>query len=83
MDDRIFPQRSAGSSGPQKPKLLDRVRLAIRTHHYSARTEEAYVAWIKRFIFFHNKRYPAERLRRTVVRASKLARPPAADPQRR
>jgi integron integrase len=46
--------------GPQPPKLLDRVRLAIRARHYSARTEEAYVAWIKRYIFFHGKRHPAE-----------------------
>ena len=43
-----------------KPKLLDQVRQAIRTRHYSPRTEEAYVHWIKRFIFFHNKRHPAE-----------------------
>ena len=44
----------------QKPKLLDQVREAIRTRHYSPRTEETYVHWIKRFIFFHNKRHPAE-----------------------
>lgn len=43
-----------------KPRLLDRVREAIRARHYSPRTEDAYVAWIKRFIFFHNKRHPAE-----------------------
>jgi integron integrase len=43
-----------------KPKLLDQVRDAIRTRHYSYRTEEAYVGWIKRFIFFHHKRHPAE-----------------------
>jgi hypothetical protein len=35
-----------------KPKLLDQVRQAIRTRHYSYRTEKAYVHWIKRFIFF-------------------------------
>jgi integron integrase len=46
--------------GPQPPRLLDRVRLAIRARHYSTRTEEAYVAWIKRYIFFHGKRHPAE-----------------------
>jgi integrase len=40
------------------PKLLDRVRQAIRARHYSYRTEKAYVHWIKRFIFFHNKRHP-------------------------
>jgi hypothetical protein len=42
------------------PKLLDQVREAIRTRHYSPKTEESYVHWVKRFIFFHNKRHPAE-----------------------
>ncbi len=47
--------------GPlRKPRLLDQVREAIRTRHYSPRTEEAYVGWIKRFILFHGKRHPAE-----------------------
>ena len=47
--------------GQKKPKLLDRVRYEIRTRHYSGNTEAAYVAWIKRFIFFfHAKRHPAE-----------------------
>jgi hypothetical protein len=44
----------------QKPKLLDQVRSAIRARHYSIRTEEAYVQWIRRFILFHNKRHPRE-----------------------
>jgi integron integrase len=44
----------------QKPKLLDQVRRAIRTRHYSYRTEKAYVHWIKRFIFFHNKCHPMQ-----------------------
>jgi integron integrase len=48
------------SIGVPKPKLLDQVRDAIRTRHYSYRTEEAYVGWIKRFILFHGKRHPAE-----------------------
>lgn len=43
-----------------KIKLLDQVRQAIRTRHYSYMTEKAYVGWIKRFIFFHNKRHPGE-----------------------
>ncbi len=47
-------------SNPPKPRLLDQVRQAIRTRHYSPRTEETYVGWIKRFIFYHNKRHPAE-----------------------
>ena len=42
---------------PQK-KLLDRVRDAIRLKHYSIRTEETYVDWIKRYILFHHKRHP-------------------------
>jgi integron integrase len=41
------------------PKLLDRVREAIRTRHYSRRTEEAYVHWIRRFILFHHKVHPS------------------------
>src|SRR5947208_10174451 len=48
------------TSSPTKPKLLDQVRQAIRTRHYSYMTEKAYVGWIKRFIFFHNKRHPVE-----------------------
>lgn len=44
---------------PNPPKLLDRVRHAIRVRHYSIRTEEAYVAWIKRYILFHGKRHPS------------------------
>ena len=43
-----------------KKKLLDQVREAIRRKHYSIRTEEAYVTWIKRYILFHNKRHPKE-----------------------
>ncbi len=41
-----------------QPRLLDRVRMAIRTRHYSPRTEKAYVAWIRQFILFHGKRHP-------------------------
>jgi len=44
----------------RKPRLLDRVREAIRARHYSRETEKAYVAWIKRYIFFHGKRHPDE-----------------------
>jgi len=43
-----------------KKKLLDQVRDVIRLKHYSIRTEETYVNWIKRFILFHNKRHPSE-----------------------
>lgn len=47
-------------SDDKKPKLLDQVRQIIRVKHYSMRTEESYTTWIKRFIFFHNKRHPIE-----------------------
>jgi len=50
----------AGPPAPQQPRLLDRVRAALRARHYSRRTEKAYVHWIKRYIFFHGKRHPAE-----------------------
>ncbi len=42
------------------PRLLDRLRGAIRRLHYSRRTEEAYIHWTKRFIYFHGKRHPSE-----------------------
>lgn len=45
----------------QRPKkLLDQVRDAIQLRHYSYRTEETYVQWIRRYILFHNKRHPIE-----------------------
>src|SRR5438876_2180540 len=43
-----------------KLRLLDQVRELIRVKPYSIRTEDAYVQWIKRFIFFHGKRHPRE-----------------------
>lgn len=49
-----------GPGEPRKPTLLDDVRSALRIRHYSLRTEEAYVSWIKRFILFHGKRHPLE-----------------------
>ena len=52
--------RETGPADAPRPRLLDRVRAAIRARHYSRRTEEAYVAWIRRYIFFHGKRHPAE-----------------------
>lgn len=43
-----------------KPRLLDQVRARMRLKHLSLRTEESYIAWIKRFILFHDKRHPQE-----------------------
>lgn len=53
-------ERYSSGIPKQQPKLLYQVRLSVRAKHYSIRTEEAYVNWIKRFILFHNKRYPRE-----------------------
>lgn len=41
-----------------KVKLLDQVRIALRTNHYSRKTEESYISWIKQFIIFNNKIHP-------------------------
>jgi integron integrase len=47
---------------PARPpkKLLDQVREMLRLKHYSRRTEESYVNWIKRYILFHNKKHPKD-----------------------
>jgi integron integrase len=42
------------------PKLLDRLREALRARHYSRRTEETYCMWVRRFIYFHHIRHPGE-----------------------
>lgn len=44
----------------EPPKLLDRVRERIHLKHYSVRTEEVYVQWVKRFVLHHGKRHPAQ-----------------------
>ncbi|MFQ5899352.1 MAG: phage integrase N-terminal SAM-like domain-containing protein [Candidatus Methylomirabilia bacterium] len=78
-------QPAAAISSPSeapKPRLLDRVRQAMRARHLSPKTEEAYIGWIKRFIFFHEKRHPAEMgeaeigLTQGVVRAKRPKRLP-------
>ena len=44
----------------RQPKLLDRMHEALRSRHYSGRTEQTYCHWVKRFIYFHNIRHPVE-----------------------
>ena len=44
----------------QRPKLLDKVREAIRLKHYSKRTEESYLYWIKKYLRFYSLRSPRE-----------------------
>lgn len=45
---------------PASPRLLDRVRWHLRVKHYSLRTEEVYLQWIRRYILFHRKRHPEQ-----------------------
>ncbi len=50
-----------GQHGPGPPrKLLDQVRDAIRYRHFSYRTEQAYVDWVRRFVLFSDKRHPRD-----------------------
>jgi integron integrase len=51
-----------------KPRFLDEVRRRLRAEHYSPRTEEAYVGWIRRFILFHGKRHPSHLGQEEVTR---------------
>jgi integron integrase len=50
--------KNQSQNGQAKPKLLDQVKTQMRTMHYSKRTEESYVNWIKRYIVFNNKIHP-------------------------
>jgi integron integrase len=50
--------QNPGLKDAYKPRLLDQVRNCIRRRHYSIRTEQSYIDWIKRYIYFHNKQHP-------------------------
>jgi integron integrase len=54
------PPMASPSTAGARPRLLDHVRGEIRARHYSRRTEEAYVHWIRRFIVFHEKQHSSE-----------------------
>ena len=47
-------------TGGGSPRFLDQLRESLRVRHYSLRTEDAYVDWVRRFILFHGKRHPRE-----------------------
>ena len=51
----------------RKSPFLEKVRSAIRVKHYSYRTEQTYVAWIKRYIYFHKFRHPSEMREAEVI----------------
>lgn len=50
----------AGASGASPPRLLDQVRARMRVRHYSKRTEQAYLGWIRRFILANGRRHPRD-----------------------
>lgn len=56
--DRVGRVSGPAPLGP--PRLLDRLRDALRLRHYSRRTEDAYVGWVRRYILFHGKRHPLD-----------------------
>ncbi|WP_407899892.1 phage integrase N-terminal SAM-like domain-containing protein [Ferrigenium sp. UT5] len=51
----------------QSPELLDQVHDKLRVKHYTLRTEQSYVDWIKRVIYFHDRRSPRDIKRRLPV----------------
>ncbi len=51
---------SRRNSSVRPRKLLDQLADVLRAKHYSYRTEQAYIPWVRRFILFHNKRHPRE-----------------------
>ncbi|RTL58170.1 MAG: integron integrase [Rhodocyclaceae bacterium] len=53
-------ENPSSSAGPATPRLLDQVRDKIRIKHYSMRTEQAYLDWIRRFIRHFDKRHPRD-----------------------
>ena len=53
-----YPGHAPGAGA--NPKLLDLLREALRSRHYSRRTEETFCHWVKRFIYFHKIRHPAD-----------------------
>jgi hypothetical protein len=63
----------------QPPKLLDRLRHVLRAKHYSYRIEQAYVAWVRRFILFHGKRHPQEMRRHETMVQQKTPQPLLCD----
>ena len=56
----VHPKISDKSTTANPPKLLDQVRDKLRVKHYSIRTEQTYTDWIKRYIYFHDKRHPKD-----------------------
>ena len=60
LSNPVSPYPRIAPEPAQKPKLLDCLREALRSRHYSRRTEQTYCHWVKRFIYFPNVRHPSE-----------------------
>lgn len=60
MKQYTIPACASGAAPTAKIRLVDQIKIAIRTKHCSRRTEEAYVYWARQFILFHRKRHPIE-----------------------
>jgi integron integrase len=58
--DRLSADAEHPPAADAHPRLLDRVRERIRYRHYSYRTEQAYVEWVRRFVRFHGRRHPRD-----------------------
>src|SRR3990167_8923437 len=56
----VHPNVLDKNTTAKPPRLLDQVRDKLRVKHYSIRTEQTYVDWIKRYIYFHGKRHPKD-----------------------
>ncbi|MGD0014223.1 MAG: phage integrase N-terminal SAM-like domain-containing protein [Bryobacteraceae bacterium] len=54
------PASIATPAATPQPRLLDRMREALRSRHYSPRTEQSYCHWVKRFVLFHGARHPSD-----------------------
>ena len=68
LPERSWLLRDQVSRPPGGPRLLNDVRAALRLRHYSRRTEEAYVGWVRRLVIQQGLRHPRE-LRRAEVTA--------------
>ena len=54
------PSAAPAPAATAQPRLLDQMREALRSRHYSRRTEQSYCHWVRRFVLFHRLRHPSE-----------------------
>jgi integrase len=56
----VYKNSTQSEPDASRPRLLDTAREAIRRRHYSYRTEETYLHWMRRFILFSGRRHPRD-----------------------